>query len=366
MSLLAKYGAYTGKDLMTREIPPPSFIVDGLIPEGLSYIIAAPKIGKSWMVLDLALAVTQGTPFLGVIPVEKRPVLYMALEDNDGRMQARARNLGIESLPDSIAFVHTVPPNEVHEMIAEFMTLYRFEKPLVIVDTLGKVMMGKSPNSSAFQHDYEMSSRFLKTAKEHGGSVVIVHHNRKASSDDFLEDASGTQGITAAADGVLVIRRDRGEADGDLYVTGRDVNDGAYSVTFNDGKWTLVGSNLPEAGRAHGQQSITAGLAPLQAAIARLAYDSMPNPIGGEIVAEKLWDMLPGDDSDSKRKRALDEMRRLKDAATPRLKQAGRGFYTSVENVEIAEKESSPEVTAPAVIQQQLDNAEIALEGLQW
>ena len=54
--------------------------------------MAKPKLGKSWMVLDLCLAVAQGEPFLG-FPTRQHGTLYLALEDGKSRMQTRLRRL---------------------------------------------------------------------------------------------------------------------------------------------------------------------------------------------------------------------------------------------------------------------------------
>ena len=56
-------------------------------------------------------------------------------------------------------------------------------------------------------------------------ALVIVHHARKESTDDFLTSVSGTYGITGSADTIVVIRRKRLEAFGTIHVTGRDVAD---------------------------------------------------------------------------------------------------------------------------------------------
>jgi RecA-family ATPase len=84
--MTAMVGGITAAQLDDTDIPPLSWTVPGLLPEGFGILAAAPKIGKSWLVLSLGLAVAMGTPFLGV-PVEQRPVLYLALEDGKRRLQ---------------------------------------------------------------------------------------------------------------------------------------------------------------------------------------------------------------------------------------------------------------------------------------
>lgn len=334
MSLLAHYGAYNGAWLMDQDFPPTKYVVDGLIPEGLTYIIAAPKIGKSWMVLDLALAVTQGVPFLGAIPVEQRPVLYLALEDGPKRMQNRARALGCEQLPASILFANRVKPEDANDLMREFMNLYAGQEPLIILDTLGKVKQAKAPGEGAYEHDYQVSAALKEIADDAGGSVIVVHHNRKAGSDDFLEDVSGTQGIAGAADTIIVIRRPRTSADGELHITSRDASEGSYAVSFNEGKWTLDGADLTEASQAFGQRETTKNLGDLSAQIVAFVNgrDEDTKPIH---VVEALGHLIEGDDDPAKAKRAGTYLGRLHDAG--KINRTGRGLYRRVESVESVE-----------------------------
>lgn len=66
----------------------PVWVVEDLMPAGLHLLTGAPKIGKSWLVLDLALAVSAGRPFWGYA-TRRCGVLYLALEDTLARIQGR-------------------------------------------------------------------------------------------------------------------------------------------------------------------------------------------------------------------------------------------------------------------------------------
>jgi len=81
-----------GAWLDAQEFPPLTYAVPGVIPEGSVLLVGAPKIGKSWLVLTIALAAAAGGQALS-IQVPKRPVFYLALEDGDRRLQDRCRKL---------------------------------------------------------------------------------------------------------------------------------------------------------------------------------------------------------------------------------------------------------------------------------
>jgi hypothetical protein len=91
--------SWSASDLLGATFDDPRFAVDGLIPEGLTFMCGAPKLGKSWLALGLALAVASGGKALGSVPVERGEALYLALEDSPRRLQTRLRML----LPDELA-----------------------------------------------------------------------------------------------------------------------------------------------------------------------------------------------------------------------------------------------------------------------
>jgi RecA-family ATPase len=78
---------FTAAQLRDKQFPPVSYVVPDLIPEGLTILACRPKIGKSWLVLDIAIGVATEGRVLGGIHVTQGDVLYCALEDNPRRLQ---------------------------------------------------------------------------------------------------------------------------------------------------------------------------------------------------------------------------------------------------------------------------------------
>lgn len=66
--------------LLTSPLQRPFFVVEGLIPQGLNTLCGSPKIGKSWLLLWLALQVARGEP-LWEFATHRCDVLYLCLED---------------------------------------------------------------------------------------------------------------------------------------------------------------------------------------------------------------------------------------------------------------------------------------------
>lgn len=254
---------FSAPQLMRQNFPPLQYVVPGIIPEGETVLVAPPKIGKSWLVLALALAVSGGTRALGVIPVgAARPVLYLALEDGPRRLQDRIKSLDPATVPEALYFRVDLGERDVVAVIREFVLEHHGRAPVVILDTLGKVMNSAAGNDTQYAHDYRFMSSFKQVTDSFpGSSIVIVHHTRKSSQGDFLDSVSGTQGIAGAADTILKLERERHGDGGTLHVTSRDAAEGEYALAFeSNGQWVLDGSSLEDAARAASTAKQTAGV----------------------------------------------------------------------------------------------------------
>ena len=84
---------FTAAALQTMEFPPLTYLLPGLIPEGLCLLVSRPKLGKSWLVLDIATATAAGRLVLGDLKPASGEVLYLALEDGPRRLQRRMSRL---------------------------------------------------------------------------------------------------------------------------------------------------------------------------------------------------------------------------------------------------------------------------------
>jgi AAA domain len=243
-------GMFNGAWLDQQEFLPLEYAVPGIIPEGFGVLAAPPKTGKSWLVCNIGLACAAGGTALGRITVTQRPVLYLALEDGQRRLQTRCRRImANQPLPDGIDFIIRADNSTIaFGMICEFLTRHRDDKPLIILDTLGRAKPVRPTGADPYQFDYNVGVQ-LKTAvdKTPGATLLVVHHTRKAESSDFLDAVSGTQGIAGSADFVIVLMRKRHSDDAFLNITGRDVVEAEYAFTVTDGIWSLAGRTLAES-----------------------------------------------------------------------------------------------------------------------
>jgi AAA domain len=236
--------AWTADELMATRFPEPRWAVPGILAEGVSLFAGPPKVGKSWLSLGVALAVASGGQALEAIEVQGGPVLYLALEDTPRRLQSRMRKiLAGQPAPSALTLVTSCPtlPEGGDKAIARWLE-GNPDARMVAIDVFAK-MRGTAPAGlSAYDADYHAMSRVKRLADTYGVAVVLVHHVRKMGSDDFLNEVSGTNGLAGAADATLVLKRARGQADGVLHVTGRDVDEAEYALSFQSaaGVWHLL------------------------------------------------------------------------------------------------------------------------------
>lgn len=305
-------------DWLTKQIlPAVEYVVPGVIPEGLTLLVAPPKIGKSWMVLGLGVAAATGDRAFGSIPVNSRPVLYLALEDGARRLQSRLRTIGVTKGPSSLFFMTEVPAGPIATIIA-FLERNAEYKPLVILDTLGKVR-GTYAGNDAYGNDYSQMSALKDLVDRHPGSaLIVVHHTNKGEKSDFLDSVSGTQGLAGAADSILLIQRDRQNESSILHVTSRDAMEGQYSLSLANGMWQLDGSSLKDAAEAVRTRAATEGVGDDMAEVIALV-NKYPEGMKPKDVASLLhWE-------DSKARLYL---RRAYESG--RIANPKRGIYTPV------------------------------------
>ena len=244
-------GMHTAAWLDEQNLPDLEIVVPGLITEGLGILVAPPKTGKSWLVANIGLAVSCGGVALGRITVTKRPVLYLALEDGDRRLQSRFRRImGDQPKPELMYYITKAKRPEVVAMIIEFSAFTATKsRDISVLDTLGRARPPRHAGEDTYQSDYDYGA-LLKDAIDAapGAALIVVHHTRKTESKDFIDMVSGSHGIAGSADYVIVLDRKRHCEDGLLYISGRDVPEGEYAVHADHGVlWPLDGDNLPAA-----------------------------------------------------------------------------------------------------------------------
>lgn len=234
--------SYSAADLLSAVFPDPVWLAPGLIPAGMVVLAGRPKLGKSWLALQLAVAVASGGKFLDS-DITRRPVLYIALEDSPRRIKDRM-NLQRATAGADVDFFFEFPALSDDRALLALEKL-RAERSyqLVIVDTLSRAL-GKVDQNDQVAVGFVVN-QLQRWAIEHDLCLLLVDHHKKPSItvNDLVSDVLGATSKTAAADAVIGLYRQRGQRDATLKVTGRDIEERELSVEFDRsiGTWILRG-----------------------------------------------------------------------------------------------------------------------------
>lgn len=213
--------ALCAKGLQAMMFTPIKYVVPEIFVEGLTLLAGKPKVGKSWLLLHAAIAVARGGFTLGDLHCIEGDVLYCALEDNERRLQSRITKLiGISQNWPARLFYYCELPRLTEGGLAAIREWIQ-SKPhprLVIIDTLAMVRSARKREETNYESDYMAVLELRQLANEFGIAIVLVHHLRKADSDDAYDTVSGTLGLTGAPDSILVLKRD---SNGTIVLHGR-------------------------------------------------------------------------------------------------------------------------------------------------
>jgi len=250
------------QDLLSWEVPSARWAIPEVLPEGLTLLAGKPGLGKSWLALALALSIAAGSVALGTQPVTQGNVLYLALEENARRLQARAQQLlaSMTGVPSGMEFALDWPRlGEGGLTSLEAYLKAHLNTRLVVIDTWAKLAppSGKR-RCPQYEGDYEALTPLKRLADTYHVSILVVHHLRKTTSRDVLDEVTGSISMTGAVDGTLILKREHGQTEGSLLVTGRAIereHQLALSFDAATALWTLVG-NAEEVGRTRARQEI--------------------------------------------------------------------------------------------------------------
>lgn len=221
----------TADELMHLYFPKKEFIVSTLLTPGLAVLAGAPKIGKSWMVLDMCLRIAKGEAFLGQ-PTRKGSVLYLALEDDRYRLHRRLLRIADEG-SDNMRVAHrcSMEPEALERQIQLFIGQHP-DTRLIVIDTFQKIR--RSVREMSYANDYAEVSRLKSIADKEGVCILLVHHTRKLGDSDYMNEISGTNGIAGSADTLLVLKKDkRSSREATLSCTGRDIEDRELTLSLD-------------------------------------------------------------------------------------------------------------------------------------
>lgn len=231
---------FTADSILTTEWPDPVWAVPNLLPAGLAILAGAPKLGKSWLALQIAQAVAAGGRVFGE-QVERGPVLYLALEDPPRRLKDRMTKQRWQvGLPADFMPIGKFE-TEIHDLkngggerLARQIEQRGYR--LVVIDTLSRAVSGD-------QNDVQEMTKGLTPLQEiahtQNAAVLLIDHHRKSVGTDDADPIAHILGSTAKgamADSAWGLYRERGKAGAKLAITGREIEERTLALTMD---WEL-------------------------------------------------------------------------------------------------------------------------------
>lgn len=190
-------------------------VVDGLFRVGdIANVIAATKVGKSWMALGLAFAVAQGNEWMGFKTNQGRVLIIdneLERSDLDERIEkvVQAAGFNLEAIGDNFQTdCLRGRLRDLDEMEGYFSALKRDYYRLIILDSLYRFF----PRNFSENDNADVTNLYntlTKYAKMTGAAIAPVHHSSKGnqSTRQTTDVGSGAAAMARAADCHLAIRR---------------------------------------------------------------------------------------------------------------------------------------------------------------
>lgn len=244
-TLLPSTTPITAAELQTMSFPPFEWLVDEILPSGITLLVGDPKSGKTRLATNLALAIALGMPALGKLDCEKRGVLCLFLEDTKRTMKARIKGLlpPGETWPENLILADAWPPDDVgHKKLDRFL-LENPDVKVVFVDVWDHIRPLFTGRGNLYQYDNRSVAALRKILAQHEASAVLLHHTNKNESKDKFKKISGSQGLFGAVDTGLVLEREPDNEEATLEILGREVMPQKLRLEYDeeDGRWKLLG-----------------------------------------------------------------------------------------------------------------------------
>ena len=191
----------TLQDFMSEPEEEMNWIVDGLLSKGgMSLMVAKPKLGKSTLARQFALAIARGEKVLGRT-TRSGTVIMLLLEERKHDVRQHFRRMGADGMENIKVFVGLPPANAIQQVQEAIMK----EKPaMLIVDTLSRLVKVKDLN------DYAQTTSALEPllglARESGTHVMLVHHAKKGG-DTSIDSVLGSTALSGTVDTIIFLNQ---------------------------------------------------------------------------------------------------------------------------------------------------------------
>jgi len=336
---LGKLDGMTAADLLQKQFAPPQYVVEGVIPEGVTLLASPPKIGKTFLCLNIAVAVATAGKALGKADVQEGRVLYVDLDGSERGAQSRLKDMLKEAEADAMEdlsrfdYYSEFPRVDEEEPADALAYLRRYlgefdDVELVIFDTLADVRPKTSGTRNMYEVDREALNPFRDLIHDHNTSAIFVHHTNKSNSGDHVRRVSGSSGLASAVDNIIIMSKERGQHDAELQITPREEEEVSLRLSFDPHvkTWRLEGPAEQFAKTKERQEVLDT--------LVDLTNGGRKESVGPKEIADA------NDDLEYDNVRYL--LTKMVDAESPRVEKSGRGKYKPTPQMEPPSQPSHP------------------------
>jgi hypothetical protein len=238
------------------ELSPLKFAINNFIPQGMTILAGSPKIGKSWMALQMCIAVATGGKVLGET-CEKGEAVYISLEDGPRRLKERLMKClpGASATPQGLHVMGADSMDPLMEGGLEQLQNWVEDHPktrLIVIDTMEHIK-GNGNKASRNKNAYEADVSFWKGLQVFSQTanisiLLITHLKKEQSGGDEFNRVTGSIGITGTANTNILLSRERGSKNANLLLTSREIEERRESLVFNTETFKWEVAVMPEAG----------------------------------------------------------------------------------------------------------------------
>ena len=238
---------HTAAELLEKDLPPLRMVIDSHVPARLLLLAGDPKVGKTLLLLGLAVAVANGDPAWGDLKVAHGDCLYLALEGGERSLQSRLSTMTKDrAMPDRLHLTYEC--NQLDKGLATQLETWLYSVPeprLIVVDTFAAVAP-QQRGVNRLTEEYKALQPLADLARRWPDTlIVLVHHTRKAESEDVMHRINGGMGLTAATDCNAVFTRKPGARQCVLTLRPRDTEESELLLQLDQDtlQWQKVERN---------------------------------------------------------------------------------------------------------------------------
>lgn len=234
--------SWTGKEILDIEMTPVNWLIENIYPQGFGIIAGRKKIGKSFLVLQAGITVTNPKgEFLGC-KVKHGRVLYLSLEGSVRQIKRRMSKMidGMEI--EDTSFLKNFEIEETWKKLnkggfADLLSRIRSKKyTWIIIDTWQKSFEIRNQNDAS--DISKVIDPLYEITRAGELSITFVDHFHKPNqySGDVIDDISGSGVKGGVADTVWGLSRPRGKQDARLDIVSRDTEIDGLDIFFDKEK----------------------------------------------------------------------------------------------------------------------------------